>query len=176
MLLNLSATAASPIAIGATGRRSVINRYYGPANYVSPQEKVSKAKPPHLCQRLLDQAGCKSRDVHEWQGPEGENQQANLEDKPPQYFSENLPHTKIEPADAIQVQRTEVNRAESIKASPTPAACTTTSATNRDCRALISFSNRDYRLTSPNFPIAVGLVESEIRDCRALISQIEASI
>ncbi|KAL2528909.1 Uncharacterized protein Fot_21510 [Forsythia ovata] len=46
----------------------------------------------------LDQAGCKSRDVHEWQGPEGESQQANSQDRPLQYFSENLPHTGIEPA------------------------------------------------------------------------------
>ncbi|KAL2529633.1 Uncharacterized protein Fot_22234 [Forsythia ovata] len=45
-----------------------------------------------------DQAGCKSRDVHEWQGPEGESQQANPQDRPPQYFSENLSHTRIEPA------------------------------------------------------------------------------
>ncbi|KAL2520375.1 Uncharacterized protein Fot_24298 [Forsythia ovata] len=59
--------------------------------------KVPKAKPPHLCQRPLDQAGCKSRDVHKWQGPEGESQQVNPQDRPPQYFSENLPHTKIEP-------------------------------------------------------------------------------
>ncbi|KAL2537881.1 Uncharacterized protein Fot_19272 [Forsythia ovata] len=29
--------------------------------------KVPKAKPSHLCQRPLDQAGYKSRDVHEWQ-------------------------------------------------------------------------------------------------------------
>ncbi|KAL2490080.1 Uncharacterized protein Fot_43372 [Forsythia ovata] len=64
----------------------------------SVKRKASKAKPTHLCQRSLDQAGCKSRDVHEWQGPEGESQQANPQDRPPQYFSENLPHTKIEPA------------------------------------------------------------------------------
>ncbi|KAL2559158.1 hypothetical protein Fot_03897 [Forsythia ovata] len=62
------------------------------------QGKVPKAKPPHLCQRPLDQADCKSRDVHEWQGPEGESQQVNPQDRPPQYFSENLPHTRIEPA------------------------------------------------------------------------------
>ncbi|KAL2489752.1 Uncharacterized protein Fot_43044 [Forsythia ovata] len=42
--------------------------------------------------------GCKSRDVHEWQEPEEESQQANPQDRPPQYFSENLPHTEIEPA------------------------------------------------------------------------------
>ncbi|KAL2463955.1 Uncharacterized protein Fot_51911 [Forsythia ovata] len=53
---------------------------------------------PHLCQRPLDQAGCKSRDVYEWQGPEGESQQVNPQDRPPQYFSENLSHTEIEPA------------------------------------------------------------------------------
>ncbi|KAL2501203.1 Uncharacterized protein Fot_35051 [Forsythia ovata] len=52
----------------------------------------------HLCQRPLDQAGCKSRDVHEWQGPEGESQHANPQDRPPQYFSENLPHTGIKHA------------------------------------------------------------------------------
>ncbi|KAL2545660.1 Uncharacterized protein Fot_14893 [Forsythia ovata] len=60
--------------------------------------KVPKAKSPYLCQMLLDQAGCKSNDVHEWQGPEGESQQANPQDRPPQYFSENLPHTRIEPS------------------------------------------------------------------------------
>ncbi|KAL2458907.1 Uncharacterized protein Fot_55470 [Forsythia ovata] len=52
----------------------------------------------HLCQKPLDQAGCKSRDVHERQGPEGESQQANPQDRLPQYFSKNLSHTKIEPA------------------------------------------------------------------------------
>ncbi|KAL2474127.1 Small GTPase superfamily [Forsythia ovata] len=35
----------------------------------SPEGEV-----PHLCQRPFDQAGRKSRDVHEWQGPEGESQ------------------------------------------------------------------------------------------------------
>ncbi|KAL2537077.1 Uncharacterized protein Fot_18468 [Forsythia ovata] len=45
--------------------------------------KVPKAKLPHLCQRPLDQAGCKSRDVHEWQGLEGESQQVNPQDRPP---------------------------------------------------------------------------------------------
>ncbi|KAL2459064.1 Uncharacterized protein Fot_55082 [Forsythia ovata] len=55
--------------------------------------KVSKTKLLHLCQRLLDQAGCKSKDVHDWQGHEGESQQANPQDRLPQYFSENLPHT-----------------------------------------------------------------------------------
>ncbi|KAL2513825.1 protein TOO MANY MOUTHS [Forsythia ovata] len=30
-----------------------------------PDEKVPKAKFPHLCQRLFDQTDCKSRDVHE---------------------------------------------------------------------------------------------------------------
>ncbi|KAL2543949.1 Calcium-dependent protein kinase [Forsythia ovata] len=60
--------------------------------------KVSKAKPLHLCQKLLDQAGCKSRSVHKWQGLEGESQHANPQDRPPQYFSENLPHTEIEHA------------------------------------------------------------------------------
>ncbi|KAL2536983.1 Uncharacterized protein Fot_18374 [Forsythia ovata] len=64
----------------------------------SVKKKVLKAKLPHLCQRPLDQAGCKSRDVLEWQGSEGESQQANPQDRPPQYFSENLPHTRIEPA------------------------------------------------------------------------------
>ncbi|KAL2466030.1 UDP-glycosyltransferase 73C3 [Abeliophyllum distichum] len=57
-----------------------------------------RTPPPNLCQRPFDQAGCKSRDVHEWQGPEGESQQANPQDKFPQYFSENLPHPGIEPA------------------------------------------------------------------------------
>ncbi|KAL2554079.1 SAC domain-containing protein [Forsythia ovata] len=52
----------------------------------------------HLYQRSLDQAGCKSRDVHEWQRPEGESQHANPQDRLPQYFSKNLSHTKIEPA------------------------------------------------------------------------------
>ncbi|KAL2516102.1 Uncharacterized protein Fot_30073 [Forsythia ovata] len=47
--------------------------------------------------RPFDQASYKSRDVHEWQGHQEESQQANPQDKPPQYFSENLPHTKIEP-------------------------------------------------------------------------------
>ncbi|KAL2469105.1 hypothetical protein Fot_50681 [Forsythia ovata] len=60
--------------------------------------KVSKAKLSHMCQKPLDQAGCKSRDVHEWQGPEGESQHANPQDRPSQYFSENLPHKEIEPA------------------------------------------------------------------------------
>ncbi|KAL2553968.1 protein YLS3-like [Forsythia ovata] len=60
--------------------------------------KVPKAKLPHLCHRPLDQAGCKSRDVHEWQEPEEKSQQANPQDRPPQYFSENLPYTEIEPA------------------------------------------------------------------------------
>ncbi|KAL2529027.1 Very-long-chain 3-oxoacyl-CoA reductase 1 [Forsythia ovata] len=46
--------------------------------------------------RVLDKVNCKLRDVHEWQGPEGESQQANPHDRLPQYFSENLPHTKIE--------------------------------------------------------------------------------
>ncbi|KAL2457838.1 Uncharacterized protein Fot_56066 [Forsythia ovata] len=64
----------------------------------SVKGKVAKAKLPHLCQRPFDQACCKSRDVHEWQGLEGESQQANPQDRPPQYFSENLPHTGIEPA------------------------------------------------------------------------------
>ncbi|KAL2559647.1 PPM-type phosphatase domain-containing protein [Forsythia ovata] len=43
-------------------------------------------------------AGYKSRDVHEWQGLEGENQQTNHQDKLLQYFTENLSHTGIEPA------------------------------------------------------------------------------
>ncbi|KAL2535683.1 Uncharacterized protein Fot_17074 [Forsythia ovata] len=60
--------------------------------------KVSKVKSLHLCQRPLDQTGCKSKDVHEWQGLEGESQQANFQDRSPQYFSENLPHTRIERA------------------------------------------------------------------------------
>ncbi|KAL2549688.1 Uncharacterized protein Fot_11218 [Forsythia ovata] len=64
----------------------------------SVKGKVPKAKFFHLCQRLLDQAGCKSRYVHEWQGLEGESQHANSQDRPPQYFSENLSHTGIEPA------------------------------------------------------------------------------
>ncbi|KAL2456288.1 hypothetical protein Fot_56956 [Forsythia ovata] len=64
----------------------------------SVKKKVPKAKPPHLCQRPLDQTGCKSRDVYEWQGLEGESQHANPQDRPSQYFSENLPHTVIEPA------------------------------------------------------------------------------
>ncbi|KAL2546742.1 Uncharacterized protein Fot_15975 [Forsythia ovata] len=59
--------------------------------------KVSKAKPLHLCQRPIDQVGCKSRNVHEWQGLEGESQQANPQDRPPQYFCENLSYTEIEP-------------------------------------------------------------------------------
>ncbi|KAL2549980.1 hypothetical protein Fot_11510 [Forsythia ovata] len=54
------------------------------------KEKVSKAKLSHLCQRPLDHAGCKSRDVHEWQGLEGESQQANLQDRSPQYFSDMI--------------------------------------------------------------------------------------
>ncbi|KAL2527928.1 hypothetical protein Fot_20529 [Forsythia ovata] len=85
------------------------------------ERKGSEGEALHLCQRSIDQAGCKSKDVHEWQGPEGEIQQANprtdphnisvirpeeesehanLYDKPPQYFSENLSHIdiKIEPA------------------------------------------------------------------------------
>ncbi|KAL2544726.1 Uncharacterized protein Fot_13959 [Forsythia ovata] len=52
----------------------------------------------YLCQRSLDQAGCKSKNVHEWQGPEGESQHANPYDRPLQYFSENLLHTGIEHA------------------------------------------------------------------------------
>ncbi|KAL2487705.1 Uncharacterized protein Fot_40997 [Forsythia ovata] len=63
----------------------------------SVKGKVPKAKFLHLCQRPLDQAGCKSRDVHECQGPEGESQHANPQDRPSQYFSENLSHTGIEP-------------------------------------------------------------------------------
>ncbi|KAL2520486.1 replication protein A 70 kDa DNA-binding subunit B-like [Forsythia ovata] len=59
--------------------------------------KSRRRSPPHLCQRPLDQACCKSSDVHEWQRPEGESQHANPQDRPPQYFSENLPHTGIEP-------------------------------------------------------------------------------
>ncbi|KAL2463398.1 Uncharacterized protein Fot_53054 [Forsythia ovata] len=52
----------------------------------------------HLYQRLLHHKDCKSRDVHEWQKPERESQQANPHDRLPQYFSENLFHMKIEPA------------------------------------------------------------------------------
>ncbi|KAL2468155.1 uncharacterized protein Fot_51680 [Forsythia ovata] len=48
-------------------------------------------------QRLFDQSGCKSRNVHEWQRPEGESQQANPQDRPLQYFSENPSNTGIEP-------------------------------------------------------------------------------
>ncbi|KAL2521561.1 hypothetical protein Fot_25484 [Forsythia ovata] len=59
----------------------------------SPESEIN-----YLCQRLLDQACCKSRDVHEWQEPEEESQQVNSHDRPPQYFSENLPHTGIESA------------------------------------------------------------------------------
>ncbi|KAL2500823.1 Aspartate aminotransferase 3 [Forsythia ovata] len=47
----------------------------------------------HLCQRFLDHVGCKSRDMQEWQRPEGESQQANPQNRPPQYFSENLLQT-----------------------------------------------------------------------------------
>ncbi|KAL2548669.1 Uncharacterized protein Fot_10199 [Forsythia ovata] len=61
------------------------------------KEKVSKVKLSYLCQKFLDQASCKSRDVHEWQGPEEESQQTNPQDRPPQYFSENLSHTEIKP-------------------------------------------------------------------------------
>ncbi|KAL2468769.1 UTP--glucose-1-phosphate uridylyltransferase 3 [Forsythia ovata] len=52
----------------------------------------------HLCQRSLDQTVCKSRNVHEWQELEGESQHANPQNRPSQYFSENLPHMGIEPA------------------------------------------------------------------------------
>ncbi|KAL2510225.1 hypothetical protein Fot_33872 [Forsythia ovata] len=41
---------------------------------------------------------CKLMDMYEWQRREGESQQANLQDRPPQYFSKNLPHTGIEHA------------------------------------------------------------------------------
>ncbi|KAL2477416.1 Uncharacterized protein Fot_46430 [Forsythia ovata] len=44
--------------------------------------KVPKAKLPHLYQRPLDQTDCKSRNVHEWQRPKGESQQANSQDTP----------------------------------------------------------------------------------------------
>ncbi|KAL2554077.1 Uncharacterized protein Fot_07696 [Forsythia ovata] len=74
----------------------------GPAAGADPENprawKILEGETPHLCQRSLDQTGCKSRDVHEWQGLEGKSQQANPQDRPPQYFSENLPHTKIEHA------------------------------------------------------------------------------
>ncbi|KAL2550810.1 GDSL lipase/esterase domain-containing protein [Forsythia ovata] len=49
-------------------------------------EKVLKAKLHHSCQRPFGQTGCKSRDVHEWQRPEGESQQVNSQDRPSQYF------------------------------------------------------------------------------------------
>ncbi|KAL2554787.1 Uncharacterized protein Fot_08406 [Forsythia ovata] len=62
------------------------------------EEEKSRRRTSHLCQKPLDQAGCKSMDVHEWQGPEEESQPVNPQDRPPQYFSENLPHTGIEPA------------------------------------------------------------------------------
>ncbi|KAL2508087.1 Uncharacterized protein Fot_31734 [Forsythia ovata] len=58
--------------------------------------KVPKAKLLHLCQRPLNQAGCKLRDVHEWQGPERERANMPTPEQTPQYFSENLPHTRIE--------------------------------------------------------------------------------
>ncbi|KAL2502408.1 Uncharacterized protein Fot_36256 [Forsythia ovata] len=48
--------------------------------------------------RSFDHAGYKSRDVHEWQESKGESQQANPQNRPPQYFSENLSHTEIEQA------------------------------------------------------------------------------
>ncbi|KAL2494868.1 Cytochrome [Forsythia ovata] len=61
--------------------------------------KVPKANPTHPpVLEVLDQAGCKSMDVHVWQRPKGESQQANPQDSPLQYFSENLPRTRIEPA------------------------------------------------------------------------------
>ncbi|KAL2459878.1 Uncharacterized protein Fot_54622 [Forsythia ovata] len=72
--------------------------YFFRRTFTSDKRKVLKAKPSHLCQKSIDQADCKSKDVHEWQGPGGESQQANPQDRPPQYFSENLPHTRIEPA------------------------------------------------------------------------------
>ncbi|KAL2469045.1 Uncharacterized protein Fot_50621 [Forsythia ovata] len=45
--------------------------------FASQLGESSEGEAPYLCQRSLDQAGCKSRDVHEWQGPEGESQQTN---------------------------------------------------------------------------------------------------
>ncbi|KAL2508967.1 Uncharacterized protein Fot_32614 [Forsythia ovata] len=82
--------------------RSGSKRFSSSSLIWTPKSGIFKSGPegeaPHLCQRPLDQAGCKSRDVHEWQGPEGESQQINPHDRPPQYFSENLPRTGIEPA------------------------------------------------------------------------------
>ncbi|KAL2559806.1 hypothetical protein Fot_04545 [Forsythia ovata] len=75
--------------------KAINNRSFGLEGSLG---KVSKAKLFHLCQRFLDYACCKSKDVHEWQELDGESQQANPQDRPPQYFSENLSHTRIEPA------------------------------------------------------------------------------
>ncbi|KAL2467709.1 Uncharacterized protein Fot_51234 [Forsythia ovata] len=67
------------------------------------REKREHALQPRVLQaaivalRPLDQAGCKSKNVHEWQGLEEESQQANPQDRPPQYFSKNLSYTGIEP-------------------------------------------------------------------------------
>ncbi|KAL2513706.1 Cytochrome [Forsythia ovata] len=81
-----------------TGHKHCTGQYFDYWRCVDKCGKVPKAKPSHLCQRPLDKASCKSRDVHEWQGSEGESQQTNPQDRPPQYFSENLSHTGIEPA------------------------------------------------------------------------------
>ncbi|KAL2553443.1 putative metal-nicotianamine transporter YSL8 [Forsythia ovata] len=41
-----------------------------PKECLKLQESPEGETPPPVCQMPLDQAGCKSRDVHEWQGPE----------------------------------------------------------------------------------------------------------